>query len=90
MSNEDENPDIRTGEQSTSQGRAELPADWRDQPVDPDLEENLDYELIAWEKINVVDDPEQIIFLPNSEDQLRNDAFMVLSESSVCDLTDKR
>lgn len=90
MSNEDENADIRTGEQSTSQGQAELPADWRDQPVDPDLEENLDYELIAWEKINVVDNPEQIIFLPNSEDQLRNDAFMVLSESSVCDLTDKR
>lgn len=90
MSNEDKNTDIPPGEQSTSQGGTELPADWRDQPVDPDIEENLDYEVIAWEEINVVDNPEQIIFLPNSEDQLRNDAFIVLSESSVCDLTDKR
>ncbi|MFC7139031.1 hypothetical protein ACFQMA_04160 [Halosimplex aquaticum] len=89
MTNEDENADMWTDEQMT-RGETELPSDWRDQPVDPDLEENLGYEMIAWEKINVVDNPDQVIFLPNSEDQLRDDAFIVSNKDSVCDLTDKR
>ncbi|WP_123533260.1 hypothetical protein [Halosimplex salinum] len=90
MTEENDNADMWTDEQTTSRGGSDLPTDWRDQPVDPDLEENLGYELIAWEKINVVDNPDQVIFLPNSEEQLRDDAFIVSSESSVCDLTDKR
>ncbi|WP_246391661.1 hypothetical protein [Halosimplex pelagicum] len=90
MTEDNENADVWTDGQTKSRGAQALPTDWRDQPVDPDLEENLGYELIAWEKINVVDDPDQVIFLPDSEEQLRDDAFIVSSESAVCDLTDKR
>ena len=90
MTNEDENADMWTDEQTRSRGTTELQTNWRDQTVDPDLEEDLGYELIAWEKINVVDDADQVIFLPNSEEQLRDDAFIVSDESAVCDLTDRR
>jgi hypothetical protein len=90
MTEDNENADVWTDGQTKSRGGQTLPADWRDQPVDPDLEENLGYELIAWEKINVVDDPDQVIFLPDSEEQLRDDAFIVSGENAVCDLTDKR
>jgi len=90
MTEDNENADMWTDGQTKSQNEGSLPTDWSDQPVDPDLEENLGYELISWEKINVVDDPDQVIFLPDSEEQLRDDAFIVSSESAVCDLTDKR
>ena len=90
MTNEDENADMWTGEQTQSRGETELSTNWRDQAVDPDLEEDLGYELIAWEKINVVDNADQVIFLPNSEEQLRDDAFIVSDESAVCDLSDRR
>ena len=89
MTNEDENADMWTDEQTRSRGTTELPTNWRDQTVDPDLEEDLGYELIAWEKINVVDNDDQVIFLPNSEEQLRDDAFIVSDKSAVCDLTDR-
>ena len=90
MTNEDENADMWTDEQTRSRGTTELETNWRDQTVDPDLEEDLGYELIAWEKINVVDNDDQVIFLPNSEEQLRDDAFIVSDKSAVCDLTDRR
>ena len=90
MTNDDKDADMWTDEQTTSRGQTELPVNWREQPVDPDLEENLGYELIPWEKINVADDPDQVIFLPDSEEQLRDDAFIVSSKRSVCDLTDRR
>jgi hypothetical protein len=90
MTEDNENADVWTDGQTKSRGARTLPTDWRDQPVDPDVETDLGYELIAWEKINVVDDPDQGIFLPDSEEQLRDDAFIVSSESAVCDLTEKR
>jgi len=90
MTEDNENADVWTDRGTISRSEGTLPAVWRDQPVDPDPEADLGYELIAWEKINVVDDPDQVIFLPDSEEQLRDDAFIVSSESAVCDLTDER
>lgn len=90
MTDKDDTADIRRNERTTSHEQSELPAQWRDKPVDPDPETHLGYEVIAWEKINVVDNPGQVIFLPDSEEQLRDDAFIVLSEGSVCDLAEQR
>lgn len=90
MTDENENADVWSDERARPDGQDGLPEEWQDEPVDPDLEEHLGYELIAWERINVVDNPDQIIFLPDSEEQLRDDAFIVSTEQSVCDLSDKR
>lgn len=90
MTDEQENADMWTDEQTPESGRTELPSDWTDEPVDPDVHENLGYEMIQWEKINVVDDPDQVIFLPDSEEQLKDDAFMVCNSNAISDLMDSR
>jgi len=90
MTEDNENADVRPNEPSSTSRRTELPSEWRDEPVDPDLEENLEYDLSQWEKISVVDDSDRVIFLPESEEQLKDDAFIVSAKSSVCDLASRR
>lgn len=62
--------------------------DWTDVPADP-LPGKLGYETAEWERIPTSDN-EQVIFLPGNEDDLEDDAFVVLEESDLCDLVTRR
>lgn len=62
--------------------------DWDDVPTDP-RPDNLGYETSTWDRIPVTDD-DQVIFLPGNEEDLADDAFVVLEESDLCDLVTRR
>ena len=62
--------------------------DWEDVPTDPEPD-NLGYESSKWERIPVTDD-DQVIFLPGNEEDLADDAFVVLDEADLCDLVTRR
>ena len=64
------------------------PSDWEDVPTDPGPD-NLGYESSKWEQIPVTDD-DQVIFLPGNEEDLADDAFVVLDEADLCDLVTRR
>jgi len=61
---------------------------WGDVPTDPGPD-NLGYEVSKWERIPVTDD-DQVIFLPDNEKDLADDAFVVLNEADLCDLVTRR
>jgi hypothetical protein len=62
--------------------------DWESAPTDPTAN-NLGYETSTWERIPVTDD-DQVIFLPGNEEDLADDAFIVLEDSDLCDLVTRR
>jgi len=64
------------------------PVDWETVATDPPPG-SLEYEISQWERIPVTDN-DQIIFLPGNEEDLANDAFIVLEEADLCDLVTHR
>jgi len=64
------------------------PVDWESVATDPPPG-SLGYEVSQWEEIPVTDN-DQLIFLPGNEDDLADDAFVVLDERDLCDLVDHR
>lgn len=88
MTDDEESADVRhTGR--AGDGTTSLPADWEGRPVDPDPYEDLGYDPVPWERISVVDDTDRVIFLPDSEEQLKDDAFIVTETGAICDLSSK-
>ena len=62
---------------------------WRDVPRDPDPED-LGYEMDDWEVIRArKDDRGHLMFLPENEEMLREEAFIVADDCSVCDVVDR-
>lgn len=60
--------------------------DWRQITGDPEPED-LGYDLIDLDVIHTeTAGRERVLVLPADEDLLREDAFLVASEDSVCDL----
>jgi hypothetical protein len=63
--------------------------DWREVPRDPDPED-LGYEIDDWEVIRArKDERGHLMFLPEEEDMLREEAFIVADNASVCDVVDR-
>lgn len=62
---------------------------WESVATDPDNETDLDYRLAEWEQFETLDDTDQLIFLPSSEAQLEDAAFVVATDESVVDLEDR-
>ena len=63
--------------------------DWRGMPADPDLELDLEYEIDDWKVIRTQkDDTSHLMFLPEDEGMLKEDAFIVAEKSAVCDVKD--
>lgn len=61
--------------------------DWKEVSPDPDPSNDLEYELIELDVIETTAGGEpQVLVLPEDEDMLREDAFMVVEEGGVCDL----
>jgi hypothetical protein len=81
----DESP---TRDRRDSGGLSGEQTDWEDVPTDPGPD-NLEYETSTWERIPVTDD-DQVIFLPGNEEDLADDAFIVLEEGDLCDLVTRR
>lgn len=62
---------------------------WRDVPRDP-TPEDLGYAIADWEVIRAQkDDRGHLMFLPENEEMLRDEAFIVADACSVCDLDDR-
>lgn len=67
---------------------SDLARDWLNLPDDPDPETDLGYLLLELEFISTSTDTEKVIVLPKDELLLKDDAFMVVAESDLCDLSE--
>lgn len=62
---------------------------WESAPSDPEPED-LGYDIADWEVIRArKDDKGHLMFLPEDEDQLRKEAFIVADNCSVCDVNER-
>ena len=59
---------------------------WEKLPADPDLQTDLEYSTTDWEVIETLDNSNQVIFMPEDEELLKDDAFIVADERITCDL----
>lgn len=64
------------------------PPEWQEVPSDPEPQD-LDYHIIQWKRIPATDD-DKIIFLPKNEELLKEDAFIILGDDSLCNLVRRR
>ena len=61
--------------------------EWEQQPADPDLESDLDYELIDWTSVSASQNGrDYLMYIPEEEEMLREDEFIVVEEEFVADL----
>ncbi|WP_132060428.1 hypothetical protein [Halorussus amylolyticus] len=62
---------------------------WQNVPRDPEPED-LGYALADWEVIRARNDGRgHLMFLPDNEDLLREEAFIVADACSVCNVADR-
>lgn len=65
--------------------------DWSEQPADPDVSHDLGYDLADWERIRTRDlENEKYLYLPEDEEMLRKEAFVVIVPEDVVDLAAHR
>ena len=58
-------------------------------PADPDLELDLEYEIDDWKVVQTQkNEVGHLMFLPEDEEMLKRDAFIVAEKSAVCDVKD--
>lgn len=75
----------------TDEERSKLRTEVRDPttiPPNPDLSEDLDYDLIDLDVITTDDPYQQVLVLPKDEDMLHEDMFLVADPEGVVDLID--
>jgi hypothetical protein len=62
-------------------------SDWWDVDEDPDAHDDLGYELVELDLIYTdASGREQVLVMPNDEDMLRDDAYLVAGEDDLYDL----
>ncbi len=65
--------------------------EWRQQPAHPESNRDLGYSIDDWERISARGvDGEKFLYLPEDEDMLREEAFIVVHPDAVCDLDGHR
>lgn len=64
--------------------------DWEEVPPDPDLYEDLGYEIRDMDVISTDNGSGQLLFLPWEEELIRDQSFLVADEDSVVNLVDTR
>ncbi|QSG05384.1 hypothetical protein [Halapricum desulfuricans] len=62
--------------------------DWESVSPDPDLEDDLGYELGDMDVIETNNGSGQILLLPPDEESIRDQSFIVAQESMLVDLLD--
>lgn len=60
--------------------------DWEQLASDPDLFEDLEYELLDLEAYET--DEDKVLFLPQDEDMLRDEAFIVVHKEDLHTLSE--
>ncbi len=61
--------------------------EWEQQPTDPDLNRDLGYEMLDWEVICSEQGNRTLyLFLPEDQDMLKDNAFIVAETAAVYDL----
>lgn len=64
-------------------------AEWEQQPDDPDPERDLGYEIVELRSVEARSGGEQhLLFLPEDEEMLRSEAFIVADPDTVLQLED--
>jgi len=87
MTEKDRNADdVRTEQEPRKQPSEEV--DWTEVSADPDPSD-LGYECSQWERIPV-DADDQVVFLPSKEEDIADNAFVVLDDCDLCDLVSNR
>lgn len=84
----DDSTNVDGGRHCETENQQDKPNDWESVPTDPGPE-SLGYETSEWERIPVADE-NQVIFLPGNEEDLADDAFVVLEDNDLCDLVTRR
>ncbi len=60
--------------------------EWENLASDPDMRADLGYSIAAWETIETATDSDQVIYMPQDEELLRDDTFIVAEQEILCDL----
>ena len=64
-----------------------MPTDWEGQPNDPDPERDLGYEILELRSVEARSGgKEHLLFLPEDEEMLRSEAFIVADPDTVVQL----
>lgn len=62
-------------------------SEWAQQDDDPDLADDLGYRMDDWEVVDARNAKrEHLMFLPNDEELIKEEAFIVVEPDGVCDL----
>lgn len=65
--------------------------EWRKQPDDPDSAQDLGYRIDDWERITAHDaEAEKFLYLPEDEELLREEAFIVVPPEDLVELEEQR
>ena len=64
--------------------------EWAEESVDPDPQQDLEYELCDWEVVTPSSESEQVVFLPEDTEMLRDEAFVIAGRESICSLDQRR
>ena len=68
-----------------------VPEEWRQRPVDPDSSRDLGYHIDDWERVRARGvDGEKFLYLPDDEELLHEEAFVVVRTEDVCNLENRR
>lgn len=67
-------------------GDDEVRERWLDAPSDPDLAEDLGYELLDIDVVETSNPTKKLMILPRDEDLIKDDAFIVTEPNGYCDL----
>lgn len=62
---------------------------WQEQPADPDPCKDLDYELVDWTTVSATQNGDDyLMYIPEEEEMLREDEFIVIEADDVVDLVE--
>lgn len=65
--------------------------EWRQQPDDPDSAQDLGYQIDDWERIAAHEaESEKFLYLPEDEELLREEAFIVIQPDDLVELEENR
>lgn len=78
----------RSGTSQTSAERQFSRTDWIELDSNPDATEDLGYRVTEWNTFETPDNSDQLMFLPDDESLLKDDAFIVADESDLRELDD--
>lgn len=87
MPRDDKPPNGLTREQTGSANVSNDLEELRTGRAHPDPRADLGYEATDWERISTADASDQLVFLPAEEEMLLRDAFLIVPESDLCDLS---